>query len=130
MRENLKFFTLFKYVRTLVRVDKVSLLKCPIDLFHIPLNKGIKSRLRWTKYSDLYEIVHPSLDLIFFMFAHWRGMRERSFGVLVCGFADVFLFIYLFMCLTLYVLFWSGLSHKTRCTECFGERSVGLQQER
>ena len=68
------------------------------------------------------------------MFAHWSGMRERSFGVLVCGFADVFLliylFIYLFMCLTFHVLFWSGLSHKTRCTECFGERSVGLQQER
>ena len=85
---------------------------------------------RVDKYSDLYEIAHPNLDLIFFMFAHWSGMRERSFGVLVCGFADVFLFIYLFMCLTLYVLFWSGLSHKTRCTECFGERSVGLQQER
>ena len=31
------------------------------------------------------------------MFAHWSGMRERSFGVLVCGFADVFLLIYLFI---------------------------------
>ena len=36
-----------------------------IDLSRIPVNKGIKSRLGWTKYSDLYEIVHPSLDLIF-----------------------------------------------------------------
>ena len=65
MLENFKFFTLFKYVRTLVRVDKLSLIKCPIYLFCIPVNKGIKSRLGWTKYSDLYEIVHPSLDLIF-----------------------------------------------------------------
>ena len=105
MQENFKFFTLFRYVRTLVRVDKVSLLKCPTDLFCIPVNKGIKSRLGCTKYGDLYEIVHPSLDLIFFKFAHWSGMRERSFGVLVCGFADVFLLIYLFMRLTLNVLF-------------------------
>ena len=97
MLENFKFFTLFKYVRTLVRVDKLSLLKCPIDFFHIPVNNGIKSRLGWTNYSDLYEIVHPSLDFIFSMFAHWSGMRERSFGVLVCGFADVFLIIYLFI---------------------------------
>ena len=35
-----------------------------IDLSRIPVNNGIKSRLGWTKYSDLYEIVHPSLDLI------------------------------------------------------------------
>ena len=34
------------------------------DLSRIPVNKGIKSRLGWTKYSDLYEIVHPSLGLI------------------------------------------------------------------
>ena len=34
------------------------------DRFRIHVNKGIKSRLGWTKYSDLYEIVHPSLDLI------------------------------------------------------------------
>ena len=48
-----------------------------IDLCHIPVNEGIKSRLRWTTHSDLYEIVHPSLDLTF-MFAHWSGMQERS----------------------------------------------------
>ena len=40
-------------------------LSSAIDLFRIPVNKGIKLRLGWTKYSDLYEIVHPSLDLIF-----------------------------------------------------------------
>ena len=33
-------------------------------LSHIPVNRGIKSRLGRTNYSDLYEIVHPSLDLI------------------------------------------------------------------
>ena len=33
-------------------------------LSRIPVNKGIKSRLGWTKYSDLYEIVHPSLGFI------------------------------------------------------------------
>ena len=36
-----------------------------IDLSRIPVNKGIKSRHGWTKYSDLCEIVHPSLNLIF-----------------------------------------------------------------
>ena len=35
-----------------------------IDLSRIPVNKGTNSRLEWTKYSDLYEIVHPSLVLI------------------------------------------------------------------
>ena len=34
------------------------------DRFRIYVNKGINSSLGWTKYSDLYEIVHPSLDLI------------------------------------------------------------------
>ena len=38
-----------------------------IDLSRIPVNKGIKSRLGWTKHSDLYEILHLSLDLIFFV---------------------------------------------------------------
>ena len=37
-----------------------------IDLSRIPVNKGINSRLGWTKYSDFYEIVHPSLVLISF----------------------------------------------------------------
>ena len=32
-----------------------------IDLSHIPVNKCTNSRLGWTNYSDLYEIVHPSL---------------------------------------------------------------------
>ena len=32
----------------------------------------------WTKYSDFYEIIHPSLYLIFLKFADWSGMRERS----------------------------------------------------
>ena len=35
-----------------------------IDPSDIPVNKGTNSRLGWTKYSDLYEIVHLSLDLI------------------------------------------------------------------
>ena len=34
------------------------------DLSLALINKGTNSRLRWTKYSDLYEIVHPSLVLI------------------------------------------------------------------
>ena len=34
------------------------------DLSHIPVNKGTNSRLGWTKYSDLYEIVQPNLVLI------------------------------------------------------------------
>ena len=35
-----------------------------IDLSRIPVNKGTHSRLGRTKYSDLYETVHPSLVLI------------------------------------------------------------------
>ena len=35
-----------------------------IELFRIPVNKGTNSKLEWTKYSDLYEIVHPSLVLV------------------------------------------------------------------
>ena len=33
-----------------------------IDVSRIPVNKGIKSRLGWTKYNDLYNIVLPSLN--------------------------------------------------------------------
>ena len=33
------------------------------------------------------------------------SLRKCPVGVLVCGFADVFLLTYLFMCLTLHVLF-------------------------
>ena len=35
-----------------------------IYLFRIPVNKGTNPRLGWTKYSYLYEIVHPSIILI------------------------------------------------------------------
>ena len=38
-----------------------------IDLSHIPVNKGTNSRLWWTKYSDLYEIFHPSLSLFLYV---------------------------------------------------------------
>ena len=30
----------------------------------IPVNKGTKSRLGWTKYSDFYGTVHPNFDVI------------------------------------------------------------------
>ena len=50
----------------------------PRDLSRIAINKGIKSRLRWTKNSDWYEIVNPELQRQFFMFVHRSGMRERS----------------------------------------------------
>ena len=36
-----------------------------LDLSRIPVNKKTNSRLGWTKYSDLYEIVHPSLVLFY-----------------------------------------------------------------
>ena len=35
-----------------------------IELFRTSENKGTNSRLRWTKYSDLYEPVQPNLDLM------------------------------------------------------------------
>ena len=49
-----------------VRHSKAPLLELPnvVDLSHIPVNKGTNSRLTWTKHSDLFEIVHPSLILI------------------------------------------------------------------
>ena len=47
-----------------------------MDLSRIPVNKGTNSRLRWTKYSDLYEIVHPSLVLISLCFLTEAVMRE------------------------------------------------------
>lgn len=34
------------------------------DLSRIPVNKHINSRLRWTKYNDLYETIFLSLGLI------------------------------------------------------------------
>ena len=36
-----------------------------VDLSCFPVNKGTNSRLGWAKYSDLCEIIHPSLYLIF-----------------------------------------------------------------
>ena len=35
------------------------------DLSYIPGNKGSNSRLGWTIYSNLYEVVHPNFNLIF-----------------------------------------------------------------
>ena len=49
-----------------------------IDLSRIPVNKGTSSRFWWTKYSDLYEIVHREPRPHFFMFTHWSVMWERS----------------------------------------------------
>ena len=55
-----------------------------IDLSRIPVKKGIKSRVGWTKHSDLYEIVHPSLVLIFLcLLTGGSGMRERP---IACNF--------------------------------------------
>ena len=48
-----------------------------IDFSRISENKGTNLRLGWTKYSDLYEIVHPQPRPHFFMFAHWSVKRER-----------------------------------------------------
>ena len=52
--------TVFCPARLDPRVDS----RFSIDLSRIPVNKGTNSRLGWTKYSDLYEIVHPSLVFI------------------------------------------------------------------
>ena len=32
-----------------------------LDLSCVPVNKGANTRLSWTKYIDLYGIVHPNL---------------------------------------------------------------------
>ena len=49
-----------------------------IDPSNIPVNKRTNARLWWTKYSDLYEIVHREPRPHFFLFAHWSVMWERS----------------------------------------------------
>ena len=57
----------------------------PIDLSHIPVNKGTNSRLVWTKYIDLYEVVHPSLALISLCLLNagkvYRSLPERLWGI-------------------------------------------------
>lgn len=52
-----------------------------IGLSRIPVNKGTNSRLGWAnKYSDLYEIVHPSPALISLcLLTHLRVMRKGLF---------------------------------------------------
>ena len=52
------------------------------DLSRIPVNKGIKSRLGWTKHSDLYEILNLSLDLIFLCFLTGAECGKGLFGVI------------------------------------------------
>ena len=47
-----------------------------IDLPRVPVNKGSNLRLGWTTYSDLYEIVHPSLVLISFCLLTWEEYRK------------------------------------------------------
>ena len=48
-----------------------------VDLSRISVNKGIKSRHGWTKYNDLYKIVHPSLNLIFLCLLTGVELWER-----------------------------------------------------
>ena len=64
-KKNLQKFTFDNFQR--IKQNKFNVFKrreFSIHLSRIPVNKGIKSRHGWTKYSDLYEIVHPSLVLI------------------------------------------------------------------
>ena len=59
-----------------------------VDLSRIPVNKGIKSSHGWTKYNDLYEIVYPSLDLIFYVCSLvWncgKGLLGKKVRIFVC----------------------------------------------
>ena len=64
-KKNLQKFTFDNFQR--IKQDKFNVFKrreFSIHLSRIPVNKGIKSRLGWTNYSDLYETIYPSLDLI------------------------------------------------------------------
>ena len=66
-KKNLQKFTFDNFQR--IKQDKFNVFKrreFSIHLSRIPVNKGIKSRLGWTNYSDLYETIYPSLDLISF----------------------------------------------------------------
>ena len=65
MREQMFSMQSDLYISTVQRVDNITqCVQMLIDLSRIPVNKGTNSRLGWTKYSDLYEIVHPSLVFI------------------------------------------------------------------
>ena len=46
------------------------------DISRIPVNKGVKSRLGWTKYSDLYETVSTRASTSFL----YAGKLERNAG--------------------------------------------------
>ena len=49
-----------------------------IGLCCIPVNKGINFIEAWaTKYSDLYEIVHSSFDLVSFICVCMTGIQKR-----------------------------------------------------
>ena len=64
-KKNLQKFTFDNFQR--IKQNKFNVFKrreFSIHLSRIHVNKGINSRLGWTKYSDLYEIVHLSLELI------------------------------------------------------------------
>ena len=53
------------------------------DISRIPVNKGVKSRLGWTRYSE----PRPH----FVMLANWSGMRERSCNI-ICFILNVISF--------------------------------------
>lgn len=52
-----------------------------IDRSRISVKEVNDSRLELTKYSDLYETVHPSLDFVSsIVCTRWTGIRERPIG--------------------------------------------------
>ena len=69
------FCTRFKF-RAITRLETLA------TQANIPVNKRTNSRLWWTKYSDLYEIVHLSLVLISLCLFTGAVMRERSIAAI------------------------------------------------
>ena len=52
-----------------------------IDLSAFTVNKGTNSRLGWTTYSDLYEIVQLHLNLISLRLLTRAERRKGLFGI-------------------------------------------------
>ena len=49
------------------------------EISRIPVNKGVKSRLGWTRYSDLYENVSTRASTSFL----YAGKLERNAGKVI-----------------------------------------------
>ena len=66
-----------------------------MDRSCFPVKQRHQLEVEWTKYSDLYEIIHPSLCLIFFVFAECEKSLLYFIGNLFCQKQGVTIWIWI-----------------------------------